>query len=329
MSSTSTPRLGSLENCATTESLNEYELQRLEHMRRNHEELVRLGLADPEPDPSEAPNPKAKRPMTVPDDSRRCISPAYFSHVAARVTAGLRTIGRPWHEGVGAAAKFRGGDQVQGKKLRSISLGWSTFPGGSEMQLAAFNDDEAYELKATKSEEGKRLLELARPIVMSAWAEVVTRYPEESRRMLSKISPKRPSLFGTGWSRLNLAVDCPTIVHCDANIGVTAVFAADVSPPSVTREGGDHVQISTTDDDYDDGGDERREAVVIRDGRYGVLLFSKAFDNVSHCNLATANFEACLGAGRLSITPYLPADRVIGNLKQDQAPGVGRELSRI
>ena len=76
------------------ESLSEYELQRLEHMRRNHEELVRLGLADPEPDPSEAPNPKAKRPMTVPDDSRRCISPAYFSHVAARVTAGLQTIGR-------------------------------------------------------------------------------------------------------------------------------------------------------------------------------------------------------------------------------------------
>ena len=75
------------------------------------------------------------------------------------------------------------------------------------------------------------------------------------------------------------------------------------------------------------GGREPRYEV--RDGRYGVLLFSKAFDNVSHCNLATANFEACLGAGRLSITPYLPADRVIGNLKQDQAPGVGRELSRI
>ena len=32
-------------NCATMESLSEYELQRLEHMRRNHEELVRLGLA--------------------------------------------------------------------------------------------------------------------------------------------------------------------------------------------------------------------------------------------------------------------------------------------
>jgi hypothetical protein len=64
------------------------------------------------------------------------------------------------------------------------------------------------------------------------WARVGGR---ADARMLSKISPKRPSLFGTGWSRVNLAVDCPTSVHCDANIGVTAVFAADVSPPTVTR----------------------------------------------------------------------------------------------
>ena len=56
------------------ESLSEYELQRLEHMRRNHEELVRLGLADPEPDPSEAPKPKAKRkraPPPPPETLRR------------------------------------------------------------------------------------------------------------------------------------------------------------------------------------------------------------------------------------------------------------------
>ena len=56
------------------ESLSEYELQRLEHMRRNHEELVRLGLADPEPDPSEAPKPKPKRkraPPPPPETLRR------------------------------------------------------------------------------------------------------------------------------------------------------------------------------------------------------------------------------------------------------------------
>ena len=49
-------------NCATMESLSEYELQRLEHMRRNHEELVRLGLADPEPDPPEG---RTRRQMYV------------------------------------------------------------------------------------------------------------------------------------------------------------------------------------------------------------------------------------------------------------------------
>lgn len=78
------------------ESLSEYELQRLEHMRRNHEELVRLGLADPEPDPSEAPKPKAKRkrapppPPPRPARAQTCLAPALSlarRHAAARSTA--------------------------------------------------------------------------------------------------------------------------------------------------------------------------------------------------------------------------------------------------
>ena len=44
-----------------TANLSEYEIQRLAHIRRNHEYLCSLGLADPAQDPIEALQGKKKR----------------------------------------------------------------------------------------------------------------------------------------------------------------------------------------------------------------------------------------------------------------------------
>ncbi|EOD35093.1 hypothetical protein EMIHUDRAFT_110939 [Emiliania huxleyi CCMP1516] len=56
------------------DELSEYELQRLEHIRRNHEMLVRLGLVDPTPaaPQQKAPRkPRTKLPPVPPESLRR------------------------------------------------------------------------------------------------------------------------------------------------------------------------------------------------------------------------------------------------------------------
>ena len=79
------PKIGPL---LMTESLSQYELQRLEHIRRNHEMLVRLGLAEDKAEtPAKAPKkPRAKAPPPLPETLRRSsrvkqVAPVYTHEV--------------------------------------------------------------------------------------------------------------------------------------------------------------------------------------------------------------------------------------------------------
>ena len=99
----------------------------------------------------------------------------------------------------------------------TIEFGWSTFAGGSQLQMTAKRHGLAYERKATAVCREKalgRLAEIAAPV---AWEFLERRYPETALAMLREVGMY--GIYGTGFSKVTIAYDNPTCVHYDSNYG--------------------------------------------------------------------------------------------------------------
>ena len=165
----------------------------------------------------------------------------------------------------------------------SIEFGYSTFPGGSALQMHAWRNGIAYERKATAAGRSMalgRLVEMAAPV---AWDFVVRRYGAISREMLREVGVY--GIYGTGFSKVTIAYDNPTCVHYDSNYGADVILAFRLR----SLKGGEHVMLSV------DGCD----AIVVETSELGVLI-GGCHEHLLHGNLGTTD------GGRVVLAWYLP-----------------------
>ena len=165
----------------------------------------------------------------------------------------------------------------------SIEFGFSTYVGGSKLQMQAWKNGEAYERKATAIGRDKPLGMLVERAAPLAWDFVVRRYPSISKKMLDAVGIY--GIYGTGFSKVTIAYDNPTCAHYDSNYGADVLLAFRLK----SLKGGEHVMWSV------DGCD----AIVIESSELGVLI-GGCHEHLLHGNLATTD------GGRVVLAWYMP-----------------------
>jgi len=183
------------------------------------------------------------------------------------------------------------------KTAVSIELGWSTFVGGSKLQMQAWRNGTAFERKATAIARDKPLGMLVERAAPLAWDFVKRRYPAISKEMLAAVGPY--GIYDTGFSKVTIALDNPTCAHYDSNFGADVIMAFRLEG----LKGGEHVMLSV------DG----CKAIVVETSELGVLI-GGCHEHLLHGNLATTK------GGRVVLAWYMPQallDRI----------GTGWELS--
>ena len=153
----------------------------------------------------------------------------------------------------------------------SIELGFSTMPGGSELQMTARRNGQAFELRAT--EKAKELGAHASIAAHLAWTHVQQRFPKIAQIMLEQVGIY--GIYGTGFSKVTIAYDNPTNVHYDDNFGADVVLAFGYGD---LKSGSDHVMTSH------DG----RQAIIVETSPLGTIV-SGNHQHVLHGNLGTTN----------------------------------------
>ena len=169
------------------------------------------------------------------------------------------------------------------KDAVSIEFGFSTYVGGSKLQMQAWKNGEAYERKATAIGRDKPLGVLVERAAPLAWDFVVRRYPAISKKMLDAVG--RYGIYGTGFSKVTIAFDNPTCAHYDSNYGADVILAFRLR----ALKGGEHVMLSV------DGCD----AIVVETSELGVLI-GGCHEHLLHGNLATTD------GGRVVLAWYMP-----------------------
>jgi len=169
------------------------------------------------------------------------------------------------------------------KTAVSIELGWSTFVGGSKLQMQAWRNGTAFERKATAIARDKPLGMLVERAAPLAWDFVKRRYPAISKEMLAAVGPY--GIYDTGFSKVTIALDNPTCAHYDSNFGADVIMAFRLEG----LKGGEHVMLSV------DGG----KAIVVETSELGVLI-GGCHEHLLHGNLATTK------GGRVVLAWYMP-----------------------
>jgi hypothetical protein len=169
------------------------------------------------------------------------------------------------------------------KDAVSIEFGYSTYVGGSKLQMQAWKNGEAYERIATAIARDKPLGKLVERAADLAWDFVVRRYPSISKKMLDAVGIY--GIYGTGFSKVTIAYDNPTCAHYDSNYGADVILAFRLKG----LQGGDHVMWSV------DG----RDAIAVETSDLGVLI-GGCHEHLLHGNLATTD------GGRVVLAWYLP-----------------------
>ena len=169
------------------------------------------------------------------------------------------------------------------KDAVSIEFGYSTYVGGSKLQMQAWKNGEAYERIATAIARDKPLGKLVERAADLAWDFVVRRYPSISEKMLDAVG--NYGIYGTGFSKVTIAYDNPTCAHYDSNYGADVILAFRLKG----LKGGDHVMLSV------DG----CHAVVVETSELGILI-GGCHEHLLHGNLATTD------GGRVVLAWYMP-----------------------
>jgi hypothetical protein len=169
------------------------------------------------------------------------------------------------------------------KTAVSIELGWSTFVGGSKLQMQAWRNGTAFERKATAIARDMPLGMLVERAAPLAWDFVTRRYPAISQEMLAAVGPY--GIYDTGFSKVTIALDNPTCAHYDSNFGADVIMAFRLEG----LKGGEHVMLSV------DG----CEAIVVETSELGVLI-GGCHEHLLHGNLATTK------GGRVVLAWYMP-----------------------
>ena len=165
----------------------------------------------------------------------------------------------------------------------SIELGWSTFAGGSQLQMQARRNGTAYERRSTAAARGRNLGNLAEMAAPVAWDFVRRRWPQLADEMWREVGIY--GIFGTAFSKVTIAYDNPTCLHYDSNFGADVIMCFKLA----TLQGGEHVMMSV------DGG----EAVVVETSELGVLI-GGCHEHLLHGNCATTD------GGRVVLAFYFP-----------------------
>ena len=169
------------------------------------------------------------------------------------------------------------------KDAVSIEFGFSTFVGGSRLQMQAWKEGKAYERKANEVGREKALGVLVERAAPLAWDFVVRRYPKIAKEMLDAVDAY--GIYGTGFSKVTIAYDNPTCAHYDSNYGADVILAFRLR----ALKGGEHVMLSV------DGCD----AIVVETSELGVLI-GGCHEHLLHGNLATTD------GGRVVLAWYMP-----------------------
>jgi len=165
----------------------------------------------------------------------------------------------------------------------SIEFGYSTYVGGSKLQMQAWKNGTAYERKATAIGRDRPLGMLVERAAPLAWDFVVRRFPSISKKMLEAAGIY--GIYGTGFSKVTIAYDNPTCAHYDSNYGADVILAFRLK----ALKGGDHVMWSV------DGCD----AIAVETSELGVLI-GGCHEHLLHGNLATTD------GGRVVLAWYMP-----------------------
>jgi hypothetical protein len=114
------------------------------------------------------------------------------------------------------------------RQRMSTEFGYSTFPGGSEIQKRCTAEKIPYLLKSMTTAKEFYHKFMANMITL-AWKETCCAFPVESAAMLSAV-PAQFRLENTGFTKLTIAVNNPTPLHYDNNnYGVTHLVTYDVN----------------------------------------------------------------------------------------------------
>ena len=205
----------------------------------------------------------------------------WYGEALAMAYEELRHLAKSFHTR-GQRVALETKDKFHAKAV-SIEFGFSTYVGGSKLQMQAWKNGEAYERKATAIGRDKPLGMLVERAAPLAWDFVVRRYPDISKKMLDAVGIY--GIYGTGFSKVTIAFDNPTCAHYDSNYGADVILAFRLK----ALKGGEHVMLSV------DGCD----ALVVETSELGVLI-GGCHEHLLHGNLATTD------GGRVVLAWYMP-----------------------
>jgi hypothetical protein len=144
--------------------------------------------------------------------------------------------------------------------MRTIELGWSGFPGGSKKQREAQEVGEPYKLNAWEHPLGHAFGEKHLSLIMPCmWKACEEAYPIESERMWYEGRADLYGLYGTGWNKVTIGVNCPTTLHYDdRNVGLTALLIVGL----FGLKGGAHALF----------GIDLQDVVIVKECEAGTLI---------------------------------------------------------
>ena len=149
--------------------------------------------------------------------------------------------------------------------------------------MAVFEEGEPYRVNAWRDDrpEGEQhgvpfYKTYMVPLLHLVWGVATDYFPRACGEMLTRIRRESRGQFfgleGTGFTKITLAINNPTNVHCDPNWGITALLVVPV--PGETLVWGSHVLFS----------DDLSSAVVVRDTPLGLLILGD-YSRSLHANM--------------------------------------------
>ena len=182
---------------------------------------------------------------------------------------------RPLHRQFGSAFHMRQHPTDERRhQAVTVQLGWSAFEGSAEMQAEASSMGVPYKLVAWESTLGRRYMDTyVQAVLPRMWEIARLHYPSACARMWDVGMASLYGLCGTGFNKVTLAINNPTLLHCDGNYGITAQLVFGL-PGCV---GGTHALFST----------DLSSCVLIEHTEMNATLIIGDYASCLHANFAT------------------------------------------
>jgi hypothetical protein len=156
----------------------------------------------------------------------------------------------------------------------TVQLGWTAYEGSSETQVEASRNEVPYKLEAWKSRLGRSYLDTyVQAVLPRMWKIACLHFPSTCAQMWDVGMASVYGLCQTGFNKVTLAINNPTLLHCDGNFGITAQLMFGL-PGCV---GGTHALFST----------DLSSCVLIEHTEMNATLIIGDYASCLHANFAT------------------------------------------